>query len=418
MEGIQTNTGLVEDGRRTLQEVRRSLIELYASIGVDPAQPQVAAKRLGLNRNLTWKLSRVITASDPFASLNHLPGQQGLELAARAFRDAGAPAAALESVDAAVRGFMGTVTAHADDREQFELTLESMGLFEREMGMESGRELAWRGNSMIWGVQARTRLGLTVIGPNPENPAALDFVQAAGLIGFRRLRPQARWRLLRLRTNDDRGGALLPGMPEPINDAPDPQVSWLMRDLCSPNMPALEVEQSPFGREVILPGGPVGNQSAFDTYFGYVARGLPMYKTPTNEVGSSAASLTIPLEMLIMDLLVHRSLPIPRTPEFLVYGFPHGGPEDPSAQTTRNQLPVNARPVELAGMPPAVATPRVPQYPALLQKIWSKMKWDPGEFWGVRVTVAFPPFSSLAVLKWPLYDAPGASGQAGVNGTS
>ncbi|MDX2130485.1 MAG: hypothetical protein SFY69_00345 [Planctomycetota bacterium] len=401
----RTSTGLVEEGRRSLQEVRRSLIELYASVGVDPGQPQAVAKRLGLNRNLTWKLSRVISANDPFASLNHLPGQQGLELAARAFRDAGAPAEALTGVENAVREFMDTVAEHADDREQFELTLESMGLFERELGMESGRELAWRGTSMIWGVQARTRLTLTVVGPSALGPDKVDFVQAAGLIGFRRLREQARWRLLRLRTNDDRGGDLIPGTPEPLGDAGDSEVSWIIRDLCSPNMPRLEVEHSPFGREVILPGGPVGNQSTFDTYFGHVVRGLSRYRTPDNEHGSTASSLTIPLEMLVMDLLVHRSVPITRTPEFAVYGFPHGGPEDPSAQTTRNLLPMAAAPVELAGMPPAVATARVSKYGALLAKVWAKTGWDPSDFWGVRVTLPFPPMSALAVLRWPLPEA-------------
>ena len=81
---------MVEETRQALQGVRGRLIELYDAVGADPTAPQEVARRYGINRSLTWKLSRVINASGPFASLNHLPGHQGFESAIGAFESAGA----------------------------------------------------------------------------------------------------------------------------------------------------------------------------------------------------------------------------------------------------------------------------------------------------------------------------------------
>src|SRR5215471_507782 len=107
---LQTkSTQMIEETRQALQGVRGGLIELYGAVGADPTAPQDVARRYGLNRNLTWKLSRVINASGPFASLNHLPGYQGLELAIGAFESAGASREAVEQLRAAVRRFTEVV---------------------------------------------------------------------------------------------------------------------------------------------------------------------------------------------------------------------------------------------------------------------------------------------------------------------
>jgi len=396
----QTNTdSLIEDSRESLQEVRRSLIELYASIGIDPAQPQEVARRLGLNRNLTWKLSKVVQSADPFACLNHLPGQQGIELAISAFRSAGAPGPMLDSVVQAVRRFGAIVDTHAGDREHFELTLESMGLYTPELRPVGGRELAFRGNSMIWGVQSRTRHSLAMIAPHPTEPGKADFLQVGGILSFRRLRQSARWRLGRLRASDDAGGKM--SGVESLSPRREGDPPFLMREFCSPNMPDLELVDSPFGREFVLPGGPIGNYATFDCYFGFWMT-VDMRRSPGNEHGSSAISVTLPTELLIADLIVHRDLPIARNPEFNVYGFPHGGLDDQTAQTVTNLLPIRESPIELAGSPPAVATPKIPHYGALLRHICEHKHWNLNEFWGVRVQVSYPPMSSIGVTRWPL----------------
>ncbi len=392
----------VEESRSALQAVRRALIDLYEAIGANPETPQDVARKYNINRNLTWKLSRVIGAQDPFAALNHLPGQPGIELAIGAFEKAGAPTAAVGNLRTAMNSLFEVVREHAGDREHLELTLESMGLFERDASAESGRELAFRGNSSVWGVQARTRVAATLLAPGAQ-AGTLDYAMVSGLVGFRRLRPSVQWRLYRAQQHNDKGGAL-PGAPslEEIEAKRPGDLPLLLREFCSPNMPTLLASEGPEGREISLPGGQIGNRAAFDCFFGYIYRGLPSARTPDNEFGSTAATVTLPAETLVFDLIVHRDVQIPSMPEVALYGFPHGGPEDPSAQTARNMLPMSERPIELAGSPPAVATPLAPGIARVIDRVYSRLGHKAADFRGMRLTLRYPPMSSRLVMRWPL----------------
>jgi hypothetical protein len=404
---------IANESREAMQGVRAALIELYGSVRADPAEPQEVARRFEINRNLTWKLSRVISADDPLSALNHLPGSAGIQLALRAFERAGAERSFVVGVESSLRRLNDLIEYHTDGRDEFELTLESMGLFEREARVESGRELAFRGNSMIWGVQARARMLCSIVAPQKDDASKHDFAQFGGLVGFRRLRPEASWLLFRYQIHDDQGKDLRKQMrPEELVDK-GPQVPpLLMPQFCSPNMPALEVVDGPDGREFILPGGPVGKRSAFDCFLGYVARGFPSYAKPGNEHAGAASPITLPVETLILDVLLHKDIVIPRPPEVLVYGFPHGGMDNPAAQRESNRLPCPERVTELAGRPPAVATAIAPQYARIVEAAYARLGWNPSDFRGYRVEHRFPPMSSRVVMRWDLMPDPGTTPQS------
>jgi hypothetical protein len=392
---------IVEDTRLALQSVRGGLIDLYGALGANPTAPQDVARLCDLNRNLTWKLSRVINAPEPFSSLNHLPSEQGLEIAIDAFENAGAPPDAVANIRSAVRRFADVVQAHAGDRETLELILESMGLFERGTTTDSSRELAFRGNSGIWGVQARTRVTTAFVAPSPSDHSKHDCVVVSGLVGFRRLRPSAQWPLLRQTHTTDKGASLEAQLEE-LEPHSSGQTPLILYEFCSPNMPALSIVDGPEGRDVMLPGGEVGNQAAFDCFYGYRFRGISALRRQGDEYGAFAAPITLPAERLIFDLIFHKSLAIDQTAQALLYGFPHGGPDDPSTQTERNQLRLSERPMELAGSPPAVATPLAPPIARIAERVYARMDWNPSDFRGLRLHVPHPPMSSRVVIRWPL----------------
>jgi hypothetical protein len=393
---------LVEESREALQSVRRALIELYDAVGSDPSHPQEVARRFDLNRNLTWKLARVIGAPDPLAALNHLPGQAGIELAIEAFERAGAPASAGEGLRTAMIEFAAVVKEHAGDREQLELTLESMGMFEHDAANVSGRELAFRGNSSVWGVQARTRLSTMMVAPG-RIEGTHDYIMLSGLVGLRRLRPSVQWRLARAQVHTDRGALMNdgPGMEEIETKKPG-DLPLIIREFCSPNMPALLSQPTNDGIEMCLPAGQVGNRAAFDCYFGYIYRGIPSRPAPDNLHGSAAAPITLPVESLVFDLLVHKDVILRDKPEVKMYGFPQGGPDGPAAQTAANELPLHERLVDLAGSPPALATAAVPGLAKMATTLYVRMNWNPSDFRGMRIHVKHPPMASRVVMRWPL----------------
>jgi hypothetical protein len=408
MSTYQSNSyQLIDDCRETLQGIRRALIELYGAVGADPDAPQEVSRQFGLNRNLTWKLSRVINATDPFDALNHLPGNQGMDLAIRAFEKSGAPGDTSEQVRQALLRFRDLATEHTGTREHLELTLESMGVFERDTTAESGRELAFRGNSMIWGVQARTRWAATFYAPGKQ-PGTMDQVMVAGFVGFRRLRPTVQWLLQRVKAFDDKGGELHPANRVEEFETKGPgDVPRQIREFCSPDAPDLVIVDTSDGREVILPAGPVGNPGAFDIFTGGISRGLPQYRTPSEKMVSRAAAITLPVETLVFDVIAHRDIHMPSGPEVMLNGFPRGQIGDPRGQDYSMALPMSEQFIELAGSPPAVSTASVPRITKMVERIFSRMNWNGAEFRGMRMQVKYPPMSSVLVAQWPLPEQPG-----------
>jgi hypothetical protein len=404
----QTESGqlMIEESRDALQSIRRSLIELYGGVGADPEAPQEVSKRYGINRNLAWRLSRVINATEPFSTLNHLPGQQGIELAIQAFKKAGVSEDVVKPVREAVARLNEVILHHADGRDQLELTLESMGLFERDTASESGWELAYRGESMVWGVQAATRWSATFFAPGAAADT-VDMTSIAGIVGFRRLRPTVQWRLQRTRLYDDKGAPLRPDNSieefEPKGPGDVPQQ---IREFCSPNAPDLVVTDTPDGREVRLPGGPVGNRGSFDIYTGSIMRGLPRYRMGDEKMVSKATSITLPCENLVVDLIIHKDIGLPPDISVALNGFPHGHMDDPRARTICHALPIHESFVELAGSPPAVSTVAVPRITQMVERVFSRMNWNPANFRGVRLQMKYPPMSSILVASWPLKERP------------
>ena len=398
-----TNTNrLVDESRSALQSVRSSLIELYDALGANPQTPQVVARSFKINRNLTWKLSRVMEAPDPFAALNHLPGQRSFELAMGAFQRAGAPARVVGSARTAMRSLLEVARVHAGDRAHLELTLESMGLFQREASAESGRELAFRGNSSVWGVQAKTRTVSTFLAPG-QAPGTVDYLNVAGFVGVRRLRSTVQWQLCRLQTRSDSGKLMKATNPlEEIEPKAPGELPLVMREFCSSNMPDLLVEEDSSGIQLCLPSGEVGNRAAFDFYFGYIYRGLPNRASPENRTGATAVAITLPVESLLFDLILHKDVVFPSAPEVCLYGFPHGGPDNLATVSDRNRLPNSDNLVELAGSPPAVATPIAPRLNRLVDRVYERMSWNPLDFRGLRLQMQFPPMSGFVVIRWPL----------------
>lgn len=403
---LQTKPGsLVEDAKRTLQGVRSALIQLYASVGADPAKPQIVSRQFDINRNLTWKISRVIGAAEPFASLIHLPGESGLDIALDAFRKAGAPEPSIEAVQSAMRELEEVVELHAGDRPHLEMILDSMGLLRNPNRLESSREQAFRGNSAIWGVQAKARITTAFAAPSHDR-SRLDLVLVGGFSGLRRLRQASPWRLFRFAGYNDDGTPQVGREEAEIEPDHNGGVPRLLKRFCSPNMPEIDVSQAGATTEYTLPAGPVGNLGAFDCFFGEIVRNAHAYSSPEDRFGEFSTLLTLPAENLVFDLIVHKDVQMASAPMFAIYGFPQGFGDNIAASRPQWELPLSEPILELAGTPPTVANPLIPRYPELVQAVYARMGWRPADFYGLRVTMRHPPMQALAVLRWQLPDPP------------
>ena len=61
-------------------DLQNALRVLYAAVGADPARPQAVSRQFKLNKNLTWKVAKVIQSVDPIEAVPLIPGSEGMEI--------------------------------------------------------------------------------------------------------------------------------------------------------------------------------------------------------------------------------------------------------------------------------------------------------------------------------------------------
>ncbi len=381
--------------RESVRELRGALLEIYRQAGADPERPQEVSRRLGLNKNLTWKIARVLQAEDAFEALPLLPGMAGLDLVLEATERAGADSASLQRARVAIASTEAMVETHGGDRATMDLMLDSMAA----TGLEKSRKLAFRGNAGIWGVMAKARVSAQVLAPNVENPDMLDVMLIAGLQRVRRFRPIPRWPVFRLGRYEFEG-QVNRFAAEEHEDGP-----WgFLPSFSRGQMPEIFVREE--GDEVTyeVGDGPVGKTGEFGCYFGFGYRAdVPRYQTRPDESAWLAAAVSMPVETLLFDLFVHKDLPEALQAETSIYG---GAWQDTPQFPPAAKLPINDRPVHL-GRGADVATPLADQYAAVVQRSFESAGWTHEDFHCLRLVIEHPPMPSRAVIRYLLPTRPG-----------
>lgn len=387
--------------RDIAQRVRRTLADLLAGVGADPTKPQAVARQLGLDKNLAWKASRIVTDEDPLASIPRVPGRSGQRILLDAFAQAGASKPAIDAAREAMADVERMVETHAGNRETFEMMLAALsprGQAERD---EATRRLSFQGNSATWGVQARVHQSTHFLAPS-GNPDELQVAIISGLVDLRRLRANAPWTVAWVRSWTDQG-ALLKTNREPLDPRSNGGGPPLLRDFCSEPLPTLRERKGQNGvtRYEIM-DGEVGNTGVVTCVNGWFMQGgTPRWRQPDDHIGEHNVALNTPVEMVIHDLYVHRSLDFAMNPEMALYSQLPGGPVYPFDGPDLGRLPIADTVMDL-GSPPDLTTPELPKYPAMVELALSRLGFPAREFRGFRVKLRYPPIPSMLVLRFPL----------------
>lgn len=118
---------LLDDIRGCLEQMRRTLMRLFESIGVNHEHPDALAGRLGIGVDLSSQLAQMLAAPDTFDMLRHMPWQKGFTALEEAFRKAGASEAARDELRALAQRF-GEIMSDGGGRLHVESQLARMGL--------------------------------------------------------------------------------------------------------------------------------------------------------------------------------------------------------------------------------------------------------------------------------------------------
>lgn len=387
-----------------MHQLRTTLAELLASVGADPTRSQDIARQFGLNRNLTWKISRIIREPEPSVAIPLMPGKEGMRKFIKSIQDSGAPDGAVTAATTAISEFDRMVDIHSGDRETLELMLGHASGEGDVQRTEALRKQSFRGNSATWGVQARMQLCINFIAPS-DDPEWMDLAWISGLIGFRRLRGDVAWPIASTRKTDDSGHALPVGHIEAL----DPRYSLenaapLLPDFCSQPLPELRLETGVDGLlRYQLVEGPIGKTAATSCLIGILGRKfVRRVRTPGDTIGEHNARLYTPVTLLVHDLIVHRDIKNALSPKTFLYSELPSAPPYPARGRENGLLPLVESVQELGGGPPDVVVPELPWYSRLIDSVFARAGWDSREFVGFRLRMRFPPMPTLAVFRYEL----------------
>ena len=390
-----------EDLRAALQSYRAAVIALMAAVHADPGTPQEVARRFDLNKNLTWKVSKIAAASDLYAAVPHIPGATGLAIFLRALKQAGAPPDLLEATRKAAGDFDRVIKVHTGDRATLEIMVNGLlpSAVKRERD-EQNRKLAFKGNSAAWGVRAKVQLMLNVLAPHPGDPDMADLVQVGGLAEFRRLRRDARWLLFRReRWSDDDPRPVTDQLESLDSDFPADKGVPLLGAFCSKPIPEIRVITSEGEEQYELPPGPVGNTAAFTCLYGQIARNVgPTYATSEGELAELGCNFITPVEHVLFDLLVHRDLAWAMNPRLVMYSRLDGGLMQRASRRTRNLLPVTEPVHDLGWGVDGLATPLLRDHVKLARYVLDRLSWRAEDLRAYRFTMSYPPIPTTAMF--------------------
>jgi len=381
--------------------VRAAFAGILESVPTRNGRPHEVAELLNLDKQLVWKISRLVKTRDPVMMARHLPGPTAIGRFLDAAQLHVAPRV-IDAIHAPLEDLNELIRVHAGDRVTFEMLLSEWYSREPDATVTHRRE-AFRGNSCIWGVQARTKLTSMFLHPSSED-GVFDIAIIAGVVDLRRLRLNLPWVIARWAVSDNDGEVRFNADREPLDpESNDP----LLRRFCSKPLPQLRiVNGAPGMLEYQLAPGAIGNSGAVTCIYGNIVRRVAScYRDEHNEFNEVMAAMSTPCEVLVLDQIVHESLFGRIKPDLLVYSGLNASEQYPRG-VTRVQLPV-AEQVEYLGKGPAVLpTPHVPRYRELAEYVFERTGWDGSRFDVYRAEMRYPPIPSTVVMQHALRERP------------
>ena len=396
---------LHEEIQQAAEAIRSALRGLIEQAGCNPLKPQAVHRHIGVDRVLCWKVSRLIRAERVEEALLQLPGEEALSIFIAAFERTTASAAQIDKARTAAVGLNQAIADHVGDRRTLLLMLDSVPGGQDALGQS--RKLLFRGASGVWGIQARERVHVLMLAPNKDNPALVDSVFAAGWVDVKRMRPDARWRMMKVGSVGDTS-AQLSSQAQPLSLVADESVkrarNMLVPEFCADIPEMIITEEKDGSGAVSYEIGPsaTGRVGAFTIFLGIIQRAHgPLH---ANEPGDSiefGANIFAPVEHLTLDVFVHRDLRLHDNAEVAFYSaaFNLGTRFSPF-----NRMPIEIEPSELEGKAALENTHHARQA-ELVNFMLDRAGWQFDDFTAMRYDVDYPPFPSVAVFRAPLQQA-------------
>lgn len=387
------------DAHEVVRGLRVAFSELLVSIGADPSTPGSISEHLGLNKNLAWKLTKIISAEDPAAALEQMPGPPGIRILLKGIEKTKAEPPLVQTARDAISDYERLIEVHTGDRATLDMMGSNLATKGRQTRDEQHRKLLFQGSSYVWGAQTRTLLKIGMMMPSARE-GCVDLANVNSFIDFRRIRPDVSWIMSRRSsTNDDQHTGNAYSL-EPLDRAfaPNDEVAPLIPAFCSDPLPTLRRVMDHDAESFELTEGPAGNTGALTCTAGTMHRELPMYGSPENRWGTHIARCEVPSELMIVDMLFHRDLAFAMHPIVELYSDVAGM----TSTHVRTKLHLSEQLMDLGVSRTPPPTPQFTRYRAMIDWLMERTGLKYNDFHAFRIKIAFPAFPTALEIKHPL----------------
>ena len=401
--------GFSQDTATAMGRLRSALGALIEAIPQPINKAADLHRTLGVDPKLGWQVFKVVNAEDTAGAGINVPKRVSMQRFLKAAAGCGVPADVIDHTSTAFNEFEDLVSEHAGDRASFESMVSAIGDQDNRAQIDlNHRRAAFRSNSHIWGVQAKTRLACFIFQPSPSNSEQKDHALIRGFVGLRRLRREGSWVVTQTKMTNVDGTDLEAPNSEPLD--PSAEVAHgvsLLEKFCSQPIPKFRGVQGKLGYfNTELEGNSVGNQSVITCMIGDVWRNVfGYYRDERNNHQLSHVMVHTPCKVLIQDVLVREGMFDSTLPEVLIYGDHRGVDPHPEGRDC-DLLTMHASVKHLGKGPLVVHTPDVPRYTEMLEYAFDRLGWDGDKFDVYRCRVEYPVMPSSVVIRFELPEKP------------
>ena len=181
----------------------------------------------------------------------------------------------------------------------------------------------------------------------------------------------------------------------------------LMPEFCSQPIAQLRtttIDES--NKRYELPASDVGLSSAIDVVLGWSwPSDMPKYQRQAGDIGEHGIMISTPVELVVLDVWIHRSLDFAMNPRVRVYSQLPSGPRYPHEGRDTGVLPLPDKVIDLGFGARAATMAEYPRHTQLLQTGMDQLGWDADDFRGYRFRLNYPPIPCVAYMQHPLLPA-------------
>ncbi len=391
-----------EQALQVMRELREAALGLFECLPQPVHRAADLEKSLSLSRTLAWQLHRLALGANLLAAGAHVPGASAMEQALRAARKVGVPDECIKRVAHAMDRFETLVQEHAGDRATFTTMINSLAGEETDTIDLKIRRQAFRVNSQAWGLQVRTFLACGMIHPGRRSDLD-EMIILRGLREVRRLRTDVPLRVssqlvMDAASNFAQSHAVT-GTGQLGEAGPK-----LLVDFCTTPCPGIVTRIEDGCLHTFLEDSPLGTAGQQTVYLADWTRDIEWQgdgTKPNHHI--RCATITKPIETLVLDTLIHRDMFGKLKPKATVYGsLDRLAETNPYRFHEHETVPIEAHVKNLGYGSGAVTTPHVPRYREMVEKVCRDAGWDAGAFEVFRCIIEYPLLNTHVQVYFPL----------------